>query len=285
MPPLRLILVALIAVSSMSLVPVLIKATSANEVTIGLVRLAIALSVISPLLLWRRELAGVTKRQWQQLLCIGLVFGVHWLLYFASIKLATAVIAAAAVATYGVQYLALAWWFNGERIGVFECLAMLVAFSGCVVMVPEFSLNNTVALGIVCGVVSGFFYAVLPLLHQRASALNTLQRSWGQFSFALLCFVPLAPLANWDLQASDWYRLAALGVVCTLISHSLWIKATTELPALFSSVIYYLYVPLAMLSSSVFLNEAISSEKLFGVSLILLSSIAITLYRWRRVSA
>ncbi len=270
----------------MSAVPVLVKSTAANEVTIGLARLLIAAGVVSVIVaLSRVKLRGIQPRQWQRLAVIGAVFAVHWLTYFASIKMATAVIAATAIVTYGVQYLLLAWWFNREPVQWPEWLAMLVCLAGCAVMVPSLSLSNSVTAGIGVGLISGFLYACLPLLHQRAAALSNLQRTWGQFSFALLCFLPLWPLSNWQLSSTDYWQLLTLGLLCTVVAHGLWVKASTELPPVFTGIIYYVYIPLAMISSSVFLDEAITPQKLLGAGMIIGASTLVTLYRWRRRQA
>ncbi|WP_372759576.1 DMT family transporter [Litorivivens sp.] len=286
MPPLSLILVALAAIVAMSAVPVLVKSTAANEVTIGIARLVIAAGVVSILVaVSPARLRAIRAHQWRQLAVIGAVFAVHWLTYFASIKMATAVIAATAIATYGVQYLLLAWWFNREPVRGAEWLAMLACLGGCAVMVPSLSLSDSVTAGIVVGLVSGFLYACLPLLHQRAAALSNLQRTWGQFSFALLCFLPLWPLADWSLSNTDYLQLLTLGLLCTVVAHGLWVKASTELPPVFTGIIYYVYIPLAMISSSVFLDEAITARKLLGAGMIIGASTLVTLYRWQRSRA
>lgn len=285
MPPLRLLMTALVSVLLMSAVPVLVKSTVANEVTIGIVRLLIAVALLTPLVLWRGRLGELNRRDYWQMFVIGAVFAAHWLTYFISIKLATAAIAATAIATYGVQYLLLAWWFNDERFSWQEWLAIVVCLAGCAVVMPELTLSNSVTLGIVVGVISGFGYACLPLLHQRLQSADTLQRSYGQFFFALLCFLPLWPLSDWQLEAGDWYRLILLGVMCTLIAHGLWVKASTELPPLFTGLIYYLYIPSAMVSSWWFLDERITVAKVVGATMILGASTAVTVYRFSRSRA
>lgn len=283
MPPARLLIIAFVAIFAMSAVPVLVKSTAANEVTIGIARLLIAAGVVTVAVWfsparWR----NLSPRQWRQLATIGAVFALHWLLYFTSIKMATAVIAATAIATYGVQYLLLAWWFNGEAIRWAEWLAMVACFAGCAAMVPEFSLSNSVSAGILIGLASAFLYACLPLLHQRAAAMSTLQRTWGQFSFALLCFLPLWRWSEWQLERIDYWQLLTLGVLCTVVAHGLWVKASTELPAVFAGIIYYAYIPLAMISSSLLLDEALTPQKLLGAATIIVASTLVIVYRWRR---
>ena len=279
----RLLLIALLGVLTMSAVPVLVKSTTANEIVIASVRLAIAALAFTPLVLWRGRLTQISLNGLARLALLGLVFALHWYTYFVSIKLATAAIAALAITTYGVQYLILAWWFNGERAGPAEWLAIAICFMGCWLVTPAFSVQDDISLGIAIGLFSALLYAALPLLHQRASSIGTPERTWAQFSIALLCFLPFWELGNWqEVDRNDIWILLALGLVCTVVAHGLWIKASTELPAIYSSMIYYLYLPLAMLSSLLVLDEAITTRKLAGAALVIGASASLSLYRYRR---
>lgn len=281
-PTPQLLLVALVAVLSMSAVPVLIKSTSANEVTIGIARLLIAAAVFTPLALWRGKLLQLTAAQWRQLAVIGAVFAAHWLTYFASIKLATAALAALAITTYGVQYMVLAWFINGERISPLEWLAIIACFAGCVIASPALTFSDSTTRGIAIGLLSALLYALLPLLHQRASAIGTLERTWGQFFIALLCFLPLWSFSDWDLDRVDVYQLVTLGLLCTVIAHGLWVKASTELPAIYTSMIYYLYLPMTIFSSAFFLQEALTPAKVAGAALVVGASVFLSWYRYRQ---
>ncbi|MEM9256998.1 MAG: DMT family transporter [Pseudomonadota bacterium] len=281
-PPLSLLLIALAAVVSMSAAPLLIKATDANEVTIGIVRLVVAVLAFSPALLLRRSLGKLSKWQWLQLCFIGFVFAAHWFTYFLSIKLATAALGALAITTYSVQYLVLAHLFNGESINGVEWLAIAVCFLGCLFVSPEWNLTDTTSQGILVGLFSALLYAALPLLHQRAQSVGTLERTWGQFFFALLFFAFAWGSADWDLTAGDWYCLLALGLLCTVIAHGLWVKASTELPAIYTSMIYYLYLPLALIGSVLFLHEDLTERKVLGTVLVISASASLSIYRYRR---
>jgi len=278
----QLILVGVVAVLTMSAVPVLIKSTAANAYTIGCFRLAVAITALTPVLLLRRRLRGLNRWQWLQLAVIGATFGVHWLSYFFSVKLATAAIAALTITTFSVQYLVLAWIFNGERVAPLEWLAIALCFAGCVLVSPEFSLENRVFLGIAVGLFSALLYAALPLLHQRASAIGSFERTWGQFFFALLVFLPLWGETDWRLTQADYSKLLTLGLLCTVVSHGLWVKSSTELPAITSSMIYFLYLPGALVGSALFLGEPFTARKLLGSTLVLGASAGLSLYRYRR---
>ena len=279
----RALFAALLAVVSMSWVPVLIRSTSANEFTIGLVRLMIAVAVVSPLLFFKQR-PQLQPRQWLGLLLVGIVFGAHWLLYFISIKSSSAAIGAIAVSTYGIHLLLLQWFIKKQPIRPLEWLAVLLCFVGCLLVAPNFTLSDQVTLGLLVGVVSGFLYACLPLLHQRLLSVPTFTRAWGQFTFALLFFLPTIPWSNWQLAAGDWWSLAVLGVVCTVIGHSLWVKSSSELPAIVTSLIYYLYVPIAMVTSFLFLDETITLGMIAGAACIIVANVFTAVLSWRRVN-
>ena len=181
-----------------------------------------------------------------------------------------------------MQYIVLAYVFNGERVRLVEWLAIFCCLAGGVLVSPELSFSNTTTQGIVIGLFSALLYAAMPILHQRASSLGTLERTWGQFFFALLFFLFLWPYSDWQLTRIDLYQLLALGIVCTVIAHGLWVKASTELPAIYTSMVYYLYLPLTLISSVIFLEEALTPRKLAGVIIVVGVSLLLSVYRWRR---
>ncbi|WP_299975750.1 DMT family transporter [uncultured Pseudoteredinibacter sp.] len=280
--PIRLILIAVLAVLSMSLVPVLIKSTSANEVSIGIFRLAIALIIISPLVFYKKLLSALSRQQLLGLFYIGFCFGLHWLSYFYSIKTAGAALAAIAVSTYGAHLILLNALFKGYRVSLSECLAIAVCIGGCVLVSPKVNWQEASSIGLISGLISAVLYAAMPLLHQRVGELPTLTRTWGQFAFALLVFLLFFSEFEMPKTTLDWQQLLALAIVCTLLAHGLWVKASTELPALFTAMIYYLYVPLAMLSSYYFLKEEIGLKMMLGAALIILANMSLALLQWRR---
>lgn len=280
--PVRLILIALLAVTSMSMVPVLVKSTSANEISIGIFRLGIALVLISPFVFYKKLLSGLNKTQWLALLWIGLCFGVHWLTYFYSIKTAGAALAAIAVSTYGVHLLLLNVVFKNYQIHLTEWLAIAVCIGGCILVAPPLNWQEGSSIGLIVGLISGFLYGAMPLLHQRASELPTLTRTWGQFAFALLVFCLFFGDFELPQTVLDLNKLLALGVICTVLAHGLWVKASTELPALFTAMIYYLYVPLAMISSYFVLKEDIGLQMILGAALIITANSTLAILQWRR---
>lgn len=266
----------------MGTVPLWVRAVSANAVTIGLVRLMITVSILSSIVVFTKALRQLkTAKEWLNLLAIGLFFGGHWFTYFLSIKLSSASLGAISISTFGINLLLLNWIFKGQRITLFDFFTVLICFCGCLLVVPDFHLKSEATLGMLLGVFSAFLYACLPLLHQNIQHISTLTRSWGQATFAFLVFLPFAGSSEWQLSVDDWLMLGILGVFCTFIAHSMWVKSSTELPGIITSLVYYLYLPVAILLSVVFLDETLSLKMSLGAVMILGANVVQSFIAWK----
>jgi drug/metabolite transporter (DMT)-like permease len=269
----KLLMIALIAILLMSIVPVLIKWISANEVTIGIVRLAVATIGIGLILLFKRSSILINRVQFCWLLALGLVFATHWYLYFLSIKLTDASLAAIGVSTFGIHLLLLSVIIKKEKFSKIDFSAVLLCIIGIVITAPSFELEKQKWLGFAISVASGFLYACLPLINRQVSGVRTQVRAFAQFGFALIFFLMFLPFADFNMQPQDWQGLLVLGILSTLIAHTLWIKASTELPANLTAVVYYGYVPISLILSYILLNEEITLTKIVGAGLIIVANI------------
>ena len=267
----QLIITALVSVATMALVPVLVSSVAANEVTIGLVRVGIACMVLTPLLLWHKSFKPLTRKDWFFMLLIGMIFGLHWWTYFYAIKNSTPSLGALSLTTYGIHLVWINWLVSAQRPKLSDVFAVLLCFCGCIIVVPSADIANQITQAFLVGVFSGLLYALLPFLHKKVQHLPTTVRSWGQFSFAGVFFLFFWPQTDWQLSMGDWQILIVLGVVSTLIAHTLWVKVSTELPSILVSAFYYLYIPIAMALSYFFLNEEMTAAKLLGATLIVAS--------------
>lgn len=253
--------------------PVFIKKVTASPVTIGIVRLTIASVLMYLIFVGAKKVKQIKWRDWKSLMLIGLVFGLHWVSYFYAVKVSTPSIAILGLTSFGIYLMLFGWIFQKKKPMLFDWFTVIMAIGGNLLIVPEFSLQNDVTLGLLIGLGSAMFFAISPLLHQKNSHISSYTRAFGQYSFGLLFFCTLAFQADFDLPETDWYYLGILGVVCTLGAHTLWLRATTELPHAASSIIYYLGVPVAMVVSYLFLDEPMPLNKILGAALIILANI------------
>ena len=262
----------LIAVLIFGITPVFIKEVTANAFTIGIVRLAIGIAFLY-LVAGPSKIRKLKKAEWRALLWIGLLFGAHWVTYFISVKLSTPSMAILSVSSFGLHMIYLNWIIKGVKPKLIDLLVVSVAVVGIYLIVPDFDLKNNVTSGILVGLVSALFFAVLPFVQQRHQHIDSMTRAFGQYTFAMLVFLIFTTETNWNLTQLDWIYLGILGVICTVIAHTLWLRATTMLPPTNTSLIFYLGPPVAMFSSYIFLDEEMSANKLIGAGLIISANV------------
>lgn len=249
-------------------VPVFIKFTSANPYTIGIFRLSIATLLILLLVKPAKHFLDLSYKKTRNLALIGIIFSVHWLTYFFSIKMATASIGMLGASTYGIHLIFLGWIIQKNRPSVYDIIAIALALTGTYLIIPELSLSNNITAGLLLAVLSGFCFALLPVIHQKNQHLPESLRTFGQFFFALVVFVFFIPATKWQFNTSDWLSLLYLAVLGTFIAHTLWIRVTTQLPTTITSIIFYLIIPITMLISHYWLGEDMGVSKVSGATLV-----------------
>jgi drug/metabolite transporter (DMT)-like permease len=254
-------------------VPVFIKFTSANPLTIGLFRLSVATILMAVFFTPFKKDRPLNKSMLLPLIIIGFLFATHWITYFLSIKKATASIGILGISTYGIHLIFLGWAFRKDKPGIFDFLAISLAVLGTYIIIPELSFSNNTTIGILLGTLSGFCFALLPILHQKYHFIPDRIRIFGQFFFAWLVFMFFIPWTNWQLESSDWWSLLYLAIPGTFIAHSLWVRVTTRISTTISSLIFYLIIPMTMLISYFWLKESMPFPKIAGALLIVFGNV------------
>ena len=275
---------AALTIVLMGAVPIIIRHITANPWTIGIARLTIAtgglLAVIRATRRWQR----LPLSDWGALAVIGALFGAHWVLYFFSIKVASASMAVIGQSTFGVHLVVLGWVIGHHHVRRVDLYAVGLAVGGSLLVAPRWSLADRDTLGLLLGIASAFFYSFLPILHQRLAHVSSAMRVLGQFLFGLVVFAAFLPQADWRLTHAEWGWLAVLGVVCTLVQHTLWTRLTTRLSTLTTSVLFYMAVPVTLVFSVLLLHERITGWMVAGAGLIVSGNLLSVLAGFRNPS-
>jgi drug/metabolite transporter (DMT)-like permease len=261
----------------MGSIPMWIRLVDASSFVIGIVRLSFGLGLTLLFLHRRIEFKRALSEAGANgglaprfiLLAIGLLFGAHWYTYFESIQRSSATLGILALSTYGIHVTWLGAVFSDRRPTARDWIAVALSALGAWVCLPTPETDAGAFWGFLLGMLSGLFYAALPLLHQKAASLSLSTRGAAQFSFAWLLFVPFAPFQDWSLDTQSWIVLAILGVACTFVAHNLWISITTQVRPATSGLLYYLAIPITMLLETLILDRAPSTMQLIGAALII----------------
>ncbi len=282
---------AFFAVLIFSSAPACVKAVSLNTTTQGIVRLGLASLGMTIFLLARGKLTlaefkSWDRRTWRTLLLVGFAFGMHWLLFFSSIKLANAAIGAIGFSTYGLHLLLLGWLLGFGKVSRLDTVGLLLACVGTYLLIPEFSFENHHTVGLIVGILSGLAAAVLPLIHQQNAQIDVNIRTWGQFTFALPMFFLLWPYTDWTIIPSEIPLILWLGLGIALLGHGMWVHVTTELSTTSVSILSYLYLPTSLIFGYLALgdSEKLSGRMLVGTVLVLIAN-GIVLWSQARLRA
>jgi drug/metabolite transporter (DMT)-like permease len=259
-------------------VPACIRVVHVDSYALGIWRLALAAAGMTALLMAQGRsaaaIASEVRRHWPVLTAVGICFGLHWLAYFQSIKIASASIGALGFSTCGVQLPLLGWLFGFGKPGWSAVGGVVLAMIGSFLCVPHTGPGDGLALGMAIGVLSGTLYAALPMLHQRHAHLDNELRTWAQFTFALPVFLLTAPAADWSpISTRDFWLIIHLGLIVNLIGHYLWVQVSTELPLSLTSALGYLQLPASLAFNYAFIGEQLTPEMLLGGGCIIAGNI------------
>lgn len=169
---------------------------------------------------------------------------------------------------------ALSWPLLGERVGPWRWCAILVGFSGVLIIIRPFDgAFQPIALLNVYNAISLALYSILTRKISDKVAAETMQFYMGAIGTIML--FPLAIL-NWDSQQTtlDWALMIGLGV-WGWAGHELFARAHRFAPA--NTLMPYTYSFLLYLTAaSVFIfGETIDIWTMLGAAIIVLSGLII----------
>lgn len=239
-----------------------------------------------PVLLVQRELRfrGVPKVVY---LC-GVLLAIHWLTFFASLKVAPVAYGLMGFASFPLFVAWLEpWLFKEPRYGR-DWIAALAVLAGMVVMVSDTHLDrlteSDALLGLSLGVASGFSFALLTLVNRwqgaRMAAFTLAFYQNGVACLSLLPFVLVSGALS-AVPAVTWWGLALLGVVFTALSHGLFLFGLRHVSTRFASLLTSLEPVYGIVLAYFVLHESPSFRAIVGCAMVLLATSVATYWQSR----
>ena len=186
-----------------------------------------------------RGLRAMPPRLVLVLAAIGVVVALHWLTFYASIKLANASVAATCMALGAVFAALIEPVFVGRRFRWRDLATGVAAVPGVLLVVG--SLPDAMRVGFGVGVVSAFLTAVFTVLNKRFAtgadplAVTAVEMTSGWlFLWAMLPALAWLPGGEVTLalpDTRDLLLLVALAVFCTIVPFALSLVALRRLSA------------------------------------------------------
>ena len=247
-----------------------------SAVAIVLGRTAIAAAALALLRLRPGERAPFDVR----LVANGVVLALHWVSFFAAIQVSTVAVGLLGFASFPLFTLAVERVFLARRFGRREGATALLVTAGLVLLVPELSLANPIVQGLGWGLLSGFTFALLAVMNRRWTATRSATDiAFWQNLFAALALVPFAWASPWAPEAIGAREIAlllVLGLACTALAHTLFIRALAGVTAHTASVVAALEPVYGIALAFVLLGEVPAPRTLAGGALIVVAAVLAT---------
>ena len=196
----------------------------------------------------------------------GILLALHWWSFFLSIQISSVAVGLVTFSTFPLFVTFLEPLFFKEKLKLIDILIAGAVFIGILFVIPNFNFANNITKGGCFGIISGFTFALLALVNRRNARISdSIAVAFYQNLFAAIFLVlPISTLQIDPPQLSDLPNLIFLGVVCTALAHTLFIKSLTFIRAQTAAVIAGLEPVYGIILAFFLLNEIPEIRTLAG---------------------
>ena len=199
----------------------------------------------------------------------GAVLALHWMAFFRAVQMSSVAVGLLGFASVPLFVLIVEAIFLRRRLHLADWVTVALVTSGLLLLVPEFRIENRVVQGLCWGMLSGLMFALLTVgnraLVSRRSATGV---ALWQNACAAACLLPGFALDPVLPTPRDVALLIVLGVVCTALAHTLFIRSMRVLSAHTASVIAALEPVYGIALAFALLGEVPGWRTLAGAALI-----------------
>ncbi|MGY8564977.1 DMT family transporter [Paracidovorax citrulli] len=235
------------------------------------VRLLLGALVLLPFL-WTAR-AQFPARRWRWLVPIGLInSAIPFVLFAWAAQRAPAAIGAICNAMTVLFAALIAFLFFGEKIGLRRAIALLVGFTGVVVLATAKVSGLSIGTAVIAGSLAALLYGLgVNLVKRHMAGLPPAASAGATLGSAALVMLPMA-LTHWPeapIPVSSWACAIALGVVCTGLAFLMFYRLIARIGPARASTVTYLVPMFGALFAWLFLGEPVTLAMLVAGALIL----------------
>ncbi|HSI91438.1 MAG TPA: DMT family transporter [Adhaeribacter sp.] len=213
------------------------KLISIPAVELVAVRTLIACLALAVLIKFRGGLFRVGTLPFLQMLGVGILIAAHWILFFASARVASVSISLAGLATASLWTALLEPVFTRKKIKPHEILLAILIMAGLYVI---FRFEFDHAVGITMAVGSALMASLFTIINSRLTKIYpsgtiTLYEMAGA-CLATVLFFPLYTTyfthsLNFSMSGMDWVYLLILTLVCTVYAYTAGVRLMQRISA------------------------------------------------------
>jgi drug/metabolite transporter (DMT)-like permease len=211
-----------------------------------------------------------SKKDYGIALFTGVVLAVHWTTFFQSIQSSSVAIGTITFSAFPLFLTFLEPLVFHEKLKFRSVISALVLLLGVGITIPSFSLENETTIGIVWGLISALAYGVMSLSNRYLSGFYESRTiCLYEQGTAAVVLLPALFLLQVQWTVENVVGIAAIGLVCTAIAHSLYVAAQRNVKAQTAGVISGMETVYGILFAFMFLGEVPGVRELIGGAIIL----------------
>ncbi len=210
-------------------------------------RMLVAAVLLFAIISYRRQWPPLAKKDIKRLVLIGILFSIHWMAFYGSVKLANASIAVVCLASASVFTALLDPVINGHRLNKKELLLSLLALVGvgCIYAfhapaseaagTPMVNFKLGLLMGVLSSVIASLFSVLNKPLAEKypARPLVFCEMASGLAFLSILApaYLYFQPAAQLSPAGFDYLWIFILGYCCTVWAQSLAMASLKTLSA------------------------------------------------------
>jgi len=251
-----------------------------NELPLVWYRMGITAITLLFILLWRKQAFAITPWKILLFLGIGVLIALHWVFFYASIKLANVSIGLVCFAATSFFTAVLEPLFNRKKAHTVEVGLGLLSLLGIYII---FQFDVKFRTGILFGLGSALIAALFSIfnkknIHKAAPQTIMLIEMTGGFlllTILLPFYLQQNPTAKWIPTIPDLFWLLILAWLCTVLAMELMLKALRNISAFTQNLTLNLEPVYGILLAFILFheNKYLNSSFYWGIFCIALSVI------------
>ncbi len=246
------------------------------------VRVTLAALMLSPVLVWRREVA-ILQQHWRPALASGLLnSGIPFACYAYALMHISTGLSSILNATTPLFGALIAWAWLGDKLNATRALGLALGFTGVVLLASDvpggisFKEGGS-GLAVVACLVATFCYGIAGSFTKRylqnvPSLVTTTGSLWGA-SIGLA----IPALLSWPSVMPSIHAWAALGIaglLCTALAYVLYFRLMTRTGPARTMTVTYLIPVFANLLGVIFLDEVVT-HWMMGCAVVIVAGTAL----------
>lgn len=179
-----------------------------------------------------------TFREQAQMLATGSVIGIHWILFFLSVKMSSVSMCMTGMSTLALWSAILEPMLIKQRR--FRGYELFISLIIIIAIALIYRFESAQSMGLTIAIISAFMAAVFAIINARLIKHHHYQKltCYEMFGAALTCVIFFPIYATWftdtgSLQLtasiSEWFWIAMLAIVCTVYAYSAYVELLKRL--------------------------------------------------------